>query len=240
MVTEQSDLDVDMPMREVTLLVRHVGEPESDISADYPDVTLRSISSMTGRAANRKRIIEMSGGEEQIRSFLDDFRAADSVEAAEPLSPLGQSRVYVAIAYDAYKWDSISERLTDMGIHYQNGTTITGGWERWTLYLDESDDLSEIVESLEDAGNRTELLRSVELSDIEPTRQLNVTRLVDDLTARQQEILELAIDRGYYRPKRDVTIEDIGDEVGIATTTAWEHLQRAEAKVMNEIADYLG
>ena len=227
-------------MREVTLLVRHVGEPESDVSATHPDVTMRSLSSMTGREAERKRIIELSGDPDGVRSFLTDFRAADCVAAAEPLTPLGNERVYVAVVIDADRWDSISERLTDLGIHYKNGTTITGGWERWTLYLGESDDLSEIVESLEDAGNRTELVRSVELSDIEPARQLNVTRLVDDLTPRQREVLRLAIDSGYYQPKRDVTIEDIGDEIGVATTTAWEHLQRAESKVMSEIADYLG
>lgn len=227
------------PTREVTLLVRHHGEPESDVSAEYPGLTLRSISSMTGRAAHRKRIVEISGDAEKIPQFLDEFRGAESVRAAEVLSPLGQSQVYVAIVYDANTWDSISDRLTDLGVHYRMGTTITGGWERWTLYLDESDDLSEIVDSIERAGNQTDLVKSVELKDLEPTRQLNVTSLVDELTPRQREILRLAIDRGYYQPQRDVTIENIGDEVGISTTTTWEHLQRAEAKVMDEIADYL-
>jgi len=233
------DAELDEPMREVTILVRHHGEPESDVSANYPGVTLRSISSMTGRAAQRKRIIELSGDPEQMSSFLADFREADSVQAAEPLSPLDRSQAYVAIVYDAYNWDSISERLTDMGLHYRLGTTITAGWERWTLYLERSDDLSEIVGSLEAAGNETELVKSVELGDIEPTHQLNVTRLVDELTPRQQEVLRAAIDSGYYDPKRDVTVEDIGDQFDIAPTTAWEHLQRAETKVMSEIADYL-
>jgi hypothetical protein len=235
----RDDTPVDGAMREVTILVRHHGEPESDVSANHPGVTLRSISSMTGRAAERKRIVELSGDHEQIASFLAEFRATEPVQAAEPLSPLGRSRIYAAIVYDAHNWDSIAERLTEMGLHYRTGTTITAGWERWTLYLEGSDDLAAIVGSLEDAGNETQLVKSVELGQIEPARQLNVTRLVDELTPRQQEILRAAIDSGYYDPGRDVTIEEIGEQFDLATTTTWEHLQRAEAKVMADIGDYL-
>lgn len=227
-------------MREVTLRVRHHGEPESDISANHPDVTLRSVSSMTGSAAERKRIVEISGPAESIETFLDDFRATKPVIDAQPLSPLDGSKVFVAITYDAYGWDSISQRLTDMGIHYRTGTAITAGWERWTLYLEEADDLSEIIESLERAGNEANLVRDISLEKIERRSQLEFSRvLYDELTPRQREVLATAIELGYYRAKKDTSIEDISEEVGIASTTAWEHLVRAEQKVMAEIGSHL-
>ncbi len=221
------------------LLIRHHGEPESDISARYPEVTLQSRSSMTGRTASRKRIIEVSGDPAVIPAFLDEFGEADPILALEPLSPVNRERVFVAMTYDAYKWDSISERLSDMGIHYRNGTTITAGWERWTLYLGDDDDLPTIVGAIEGAGNETRLVRSVELSDIDVNEQLDVTELVRELTSRQREVLATAIERGYYRVQRESTIEEIGEEVGIAPTTTWEHLKRAEHKVMREMADHL-
>lgn len=226
-------------MREVTLRVRHHGEPESDVSANYPSITLRSVSSMTGSAAERKRIIEITGPEDSTAGFLAEFAAADVVLDVDPLTPLDVSRVLVGITYDSYRWDSISQRLTDLGVHYRTGTTITAGWERWTLYLDDGDDLNDIIDSLERAGNDTDLVRSVELDEVAEREQLELSSVLTDLTSRQREVLGTAIDLGYYQPKKETSIEDIADAVGIASTTAWEHLARAEAKVMGEVDEHL-
>lgn len=227
-------------MREVTLRVRHHGEPESDISEKYPGITLESASSMTGSAAERKRIIEITGPANSIEEFLDDFEDAGPVLDVTPLTPFDAPRVAVAITYDSYQWDSISQRLSDMGIHHRTGTTITAGWERWTVYVEDGNDVSEITESLERAGNDTELVRNVALSDLDGRNHLELFEVLEDeLTPRQLEVLKTAIDSGYYRPETDVTIEDISHEVGIASTTTWEHLAQAEHKVMDEIGKYL-
>lgn len=227
-------------MREVVLRVRHHGEPESDVSERYPDVTLESASSMTGSAAERKRIIEITGPADSIEGFLADFADADPVLDVTPLTPFDVPRVAVAITYDSYQWDSISQRLSDMGIHYRTGTTITAGWEQWTLYVGEDDDVSQIIESLERAGNDVELGRNVALAELDEGSRLEVFEVFEsELTPRQLEVLTTAIDLGYYRPKSDVTIEAISDELGIASTTTWEHLDRAEHVVMDVIGDYL-
>lgn len=227
-------------MREVTLRIRHHGEPESDFSAKYPDITLESASSMTGSAAERKRIIEITGPAESIEGFLDEFEEAEAVLDVTPFTPFDAARVAVAITYDSYRWDSISQRLTDMGILYRTGTTITAGWERWTLYIDSDDDIGGIIASLERAGNDVELVRNVALNELDQGSQLEVFELLDDeLTPRQLEVLKAAIELGYYRPATDVTIADVSDSVGIAHTTTWEHLARAEHKVMEIIGDHL-
>lgn len=227
-------------MREVTLRIRHHGEPESDLSAKYPDITLESASSMTGSAAERKRIIEITGPAESIEGFLDEFEETEAVLDVTPLTPFDAARVAVAITYDSYRWDSISQRLTDMGILYRTGTTITAGWERWTLYIDSNDDIGEIIASLERAGNDAELVRNVALNELDQGSQLEVFELLDDeLTPRQLEVLKTAIELGYYRPATDVTIADVSDTIGIAHTTTWEHLARAEHKVMEIIGDHL-
>lgn len=53
-----------------------------------PGVTIRSVSSMTGRGAERKCIIELSGNPDEVSEFLATFREADSVIEVESLSPL--------------------------------------------------------------------------------------------------------------------------------------------------------
>jgi predicted DNA binding protein len=226
-------------MREVTLRIRHNGTPECVASARYLEVTLRSVSSMTGRSAERKRIIELRGPSDDIEGFLDVFREADSVLEAEPLSPLDVYPVYVALAVDADRWDSIAERLSDLGIHYRTGTTINSGIERWTLYLDPDDDLAGVIRSLEEGGNDVELARNVELSEIERPLGLDSTGYLEDLTRRQREVLTTAIGIGYYEHGGDVGLKAIADELNLGTTTVWEHLSRAEAKVMAGVVDRL-
>lgn len=226
-------------MREVVFRVRHRGEPESDVSAAFPNVTMRSMSSMTGRGDRRRRIIELAGDPAEIESFLAEFRTTDPIITAEPLSPLGESRVYVAIEFDATRWDSISERLSDIGVHYRMGTSITDGWERWTLYLEEPDRLSDIVSLLEADGNDVRLVRNVELSELSSQSQLDGSQLLAELTPRQREALRTAIGEGYYGVDRRTNVEAVAERMGVSQSTAWEHLVRAEAKVMDWIADYL-
>lgn len=227
-------------MREVTLRVRHHGAPESDISAEFPEVTLRSVSSLTGSATERKRIVEFTGPAEDIAEFLDAFGQAASVLAAEPFSPLTNDRVFVGITYDSSRWDSIAQQLTDIGVHYRVGTDIQNGWEYWTLYLDAGDNLAAIVDTLEQAGNTTELVRDVSLDEVEGRQHLALSRMLDDLTDRQSGVLAAAVASGYYDSGTHVTVEDVSERVGLARTTTWEHLSRAEEKIMAEVGEFLG
>lgn len=54
----------------------------------------------------------------------------------------------------------------------------------------------------------------------------------DVLTDRQREILNLAVERGYYEVPRQVTLQDLADELGIAIGAASEGLRRAESRVV--------
>lgn len=51
------------------------------------------------------------------------------------------------------------------------------------------------------------------------------------LTDRQQEMLNVALDLGYYRVPRQATHADIAERVGLTVGTVTEHLQKIEARV---------
>lgn len=55
------------------------------------------------------------------------------------------------------------------------------------------------------------------------------------LTSRQREVLEAAVETGYYRATRQATLEDVADAVGIAPSTAGEHLRKVEERVFTEL-----
>lgn len=52
------------------------------------------------------------------------------------------------------------------------------------------------------------------------------------LTDRQREVVEAAVEVGYYDNPRTATHEDVAEELDCTASTAGEHLRKAEAKVM--------
>jgi hypothetical protein len=192
---------------------------------------------MTGRQTERKRIVELRGPTEEIESFVREWRACDGVVSVEPLSPVTGTHAYVAVVVDGDGWEGIRDRLSEMGVHYRTGTTIAGGVERWTVYIEADDDLSALIRELERGGNDVELARNVELGSIERPPGLPASGILDGLTARQREVLATAIAVGYYDHERGVGVEDVAEEIGLGSTTVWEHLSRAESTVMNALFD---
>ncbi len=124
-------------------------------------------------------------------------------------------------------------------MYYRVGTRITAGWEHWTLFLEETDELSAIIADIEQAGNDVELVRDISLSEVSGRTQLSLSRIAEDITERQREVLLAAVNLGYYGPNSSASIKDIAQSIGIAPTTAWEHLARAEQKVMTGVATSL-
>ncbi|ELZ11146.1 DNA binding protein [Halovivax asiaticus JCM 14624] len=55
------------------------------------------------------------------------------------------------------------------------------------------------------------------------------------LTRRQRDVVEAAVELGYYAAPREATLEDVADRVGIAASTAGEHLRKAEARVFTTL-----
>ncbi|WP_440763946.1 helix-turn-helix domain-containing protein [Natronorubrum sp. DTA7] len=64
--------------------------------------------------------------------------------------------------------------------------------------------------------------------------------LTGDLTTRQLEAVEAAVDVGYYEVPRDSGVEAVADELGCASSTAATLLQKAQARVMRRLIDRYG
>lgn len=58
-------------------------------------------------------------------------------------------------------------------------------------------------------------------------------RLAGVLTDRQLEVLELAVEEGYYDVPRRTTHRELAETLGVAAGTVSEHLQRIESKLVH-------
>ncbi|MBU6997600.1 MAG: helix-turn-helix domain-containing protein [Theionarchaea archaeon] len=57
------------------------------------------------------------------------------------------------------------------------------------------------------------------------------------LTEMQRKTIHAAFEHGYYSFPRKIDIKTIAVEMGISTSTAWEHLRKAEMKLMNFVLE---
>lgn len=57
---------------------------------------------------------------------------------------------------------------------------------------------------------------------------------LDELTARQREVLGTAWEMGYYEVPRQVSADDVATEMGLDSSTVNEHLQRAERNLLGQ------
>lgn len=100
------------------------------------------------------------------------------------------------------------------------------GGIRVTLVGDD-ETIQRVVESVPDA-----LTLSLErIGEYHPESE----ELFSTLTPRQQEILEAAVEMGYYEVPRETTHEAIAETVGVSAGTVGEHLRKVEGKVLSTL-----
>lgn len=73
----------------------------------------------------------------------------------------------------------------------------------------------------------------VEIGEYEPSNEDPGALLTD----RQLEVLDAAIEVGYYEEPREGTQADVADAVGLAPATVGEHLRRIEGKVLRSLRE---
>ncbi|AQL41949.1 hypothetical protein BV210_04115 [Halorientalis sp. IM1011] len=102
----------------------------------------------------------------------------------------------------------------------------SNGGIKLTIVGDE-DQIREAMDAVPD-GISVELQK---LGDYAPENE----RLLSRLTDRQREVAEIAVDMGYYDTPRQVTYDDIAEEVEVAPGTVGEILRKVESRLLNAL-----
>lgn len=111
------------------------------------------------------------------------------------------------------------------GIPLQMPFTIEDGKAEWEVATPHRQ-LSELGDQLRDFG--------ISYTINEISQQLELQQL---LTDHQSEVVQEAVDRGYYDTPRGCTLTELAEELDIAKSTCSEVLHRAEGKVIKEFID---
>jgi predicted DNA binding protein len=153
----------------------------------------------------------------------------DDLAEATPVMDVGDGRVYQfeRDADDACACDVVE----DLGVPVSD-VRAADGELLVTLHVDSPDRLREVVDELRTVAERVTvryLVHGATDGDDERTAVVDVGRLTD----RQREVVETAVEMGYFEYPRDASATEVADALGIDVSTFAEHLALAQSKLFD-------
>lgn len=202
-------------MMEVILTLR-IPESWFEDVAPLLDRPVTVLESVPDGVAGGRGLVEIRGDDEATRAVIEAIRSHPSVCHVEfvPLPEggvLGEVVTSKCVACTA---------LTGVDCFLTSASARSDGRVDWKLVTGSEGSLKELVDRLVARGCEVDIRRS---------RRPDLPR---PLTDRQEEILRIALEAGYYDQPKRATIKVLAKRVGIAPSTYQEILQRAERKVM--------
>lgn len=167
-------------------------------------------------------LTELTGDPDRLATIADD---SEDIIDYHPTVWNGRVTVYTHFHPSARTRELLTlfrehELILDFPLEY----TAEGGLR--ALVVGDDATFQEVMAALPDLDIRLE-----QTGDYEPESE----RLLSQLTERQQEILRVALDLGYYSEPRQATHKDIAAELDLSDGTVGEHLRKIEERVFSAI-----
>lgn len=128
--------------------------------------------------------------------------------------------------------DSINDALVSNGFIPDKAVWIRDGREFWTVVIEA--DREQIQARLEDI--REERDADIEIQHIvSDSRETGGVLQRSVLSQRQQDVFELARERGYYNWPRQISATELAEELDVSKATVLEHLRKAESRLFDQL-----
>lgn len=215
-------------MRYVTLTMRPTNgyfHPIERRLAEAPDVTREAIHHFELLDDGTLTMLaSMKGDIERYREILTTSPAVIECAVAGTHEGFGYSQIEPneLILYLIEKQRS-SEFVVQMPVEY----TSDGG-QRITM-IGTTDSFADVSDDLPDSVD----VEIEKVGEYHPT----MNHLFSQLTERQREVLEGAIEEGYYENPRQTTHEEIAEQLDITPGSVGQHLRNIEATVFGQYSE---
>jgi predicted DNA binding protein len=218
-------------MHYVSLDVRQEDCPLTRATRDH-DATFTTPHWRFDSRSNRwtLRIHAVADDRHELGGALRALKSADSVDRFD---------LYAKDATTAFVRTSFDETSAIETIDRHRGYVIgpfrnAGGTERWHLGFDTDGDADTALSEL-DTHEQFEVRDRCRLGSAERDGR-RLGRIGDSdaegVTDREREVLETAFDLGYYETPREISLDSLGEELGVSDVAVSKTLRRAERKVL--------
>lgn len=195
----------------------HISHPELVLTPtirEGPDVTLRVISDSSTDPETRLFSFLVSGGDfDAFESALDDDPTVDEYHRQ---ATFDDSRIYQLHYGEGIKL--ISPKTSEVGGLIIEAVSENDGWNV-QLQLPDRQALSELYDYCNEEGITLQVNNVYGEAAVSGTRPVGVTEA-------QREALLAAYEKGYFKQPREVSLDELSEELDISSTAAGGRLRR--------------
>jgi len=178
---------------------------------------------------------------DDVIDIIREHESTTSIDVLEkyPIGGVDRLSATLLIRSQHFEYTPLQLLLHEGFIPLGGFGDLHNGAERFDLLLTNREDLSAAVDLLERFGPVR--IESVSL-DFQRRTTPSVTewsKLFETVTPRRRNVLNKALEAGYFDIPRGTTLQEIADDLGIAKTTASQHLRKAEQSIMQFFIQYI-
>ncbi len=170
-----------------------------------------------GKAGGRS-LIEIDRVDPEVEEMVEEMRAHPDICKID-LFPCKDGRVLGTVTTSKCV---ACQLLTGSDCFLVSATSRPEGWVEWDLVSSTDEALTSLIKNLEDTGCSVRILKKA---------KLDKNSL---LTKRQEEIVRIAFEMGYYDHPRKKTLRQLSEVFGISPSTLSEIMQRGERKIVRQ------
>lgn len=183
--------------------------------------------------------LETSSFEEALE-VVEAHRMVDTVDIVERYDAEAQGKTAATLLLrgDLLEFTPLQTLLYE-GFLPLGPTKLEYGRECFDLLLEDREELSKATTLLESFGEvSVERISQDFRREVVPSAA-EWQELLASIPPRQRELLNEAVERGYFEIPRETTLEEIADAMGITKTTASNHLRKAERTLVEFLLPYI-
>ena len=183
---------------------------------DKYDTPIKFLDCMPVGESGGRGLIEINATEKEINELIEDIKKQEHICKVD-ISPSPAGGVLGSVVT---KKCAACQALTGSNCFLTSAVTKSDGSVEWKLITGEKGSLLDLMTKLEATGCEVELKKCTQL-----TKRTQ-------LTNRQEEIIRIAFEKGYFDMPKKITIEELAKIFKISASTLAEILQRGERKII--------
>jgi predicted DNA binding protein len=204
-------------MMEVVLKIKIPQSWIENIGIKY-NAPIKFLDCMPFGKSGGRGLIEITATDKEIENIVEDIKKHEDTCRVD-ISPLPTGGVLGSVVT---KRCVACQALTGSSCFLTSAESIKDGHVEWKLITGEKGSLLELIKKLEGMGCEVELKKS---------RKLTKRAL---LTERQEQIVRIAFEKGYFDVPKNTTIDGLAKLFNISPSTLAEILQRGEKKIIDQ------
>ncbi len=204
-------------MQEIVLRLKVPDNWVKDIMERHP-VPIKFLECKPFGKSGGRSLIEIDRDDPEVEEMVEEMRAHPDICKLD-LFPYKDGRVLGTVTTSRCV---ACQLLTGSDCFLVKATSSSEGWVEWDLVSSTDEALSSLIKSLEESGCSVQILKKARLDKNSV------------LTKRQEEIVRIAFELGYYDQPRGKTLRELSEVLGISASTLSEIMQRGERKIVRQ------